>query len=158
MVTGILGGGFSPNLIYLYIYIYGLYGCQPKNNGCQHPPNHPSITHRVWNHEIFTLSILGGSFPHYFWFNTKIRDRKPYLLGIFGAPSCSIHRWCAQSILVKRWSSVQWPCLGMMNSYPIIWGLFHKPWNVGIPFLNNQYFMESKRAFFRCSIVEETML
>ena len=33
---------------------------------------------------------------------------------------------------------------------PITWGLFHNH-EIRIPFLNNQYFMESRRVFFRGS-------
>ncbi len=76
------GRGGRPNLIYLYIYIYGLYGCQPKNNGCQHPPNH-----FYWligfGTMKFSPSILVVK-SHYFWFNT-ISGISPYLLGIFDA-------------------------------------------------------------------------
>ena len=30
-----------------------------------------------------------------------------------------------------------------MKSYPVMWGLFHKPWNKDPYILNNQYFMET---------------
>ena len=42
-------------------------------------------------------------------------------------------------------------CIEGMKYYPVIWGLFHKPWNKD-PILNNQDFMEMSTGFgSRCS-------